>query len=138
MSSKSPIVIKVISDDADDVTQLNEELKLELGDDAQIELKKEKAPELPGKAIDPTLVIEAIGLVIKAVETALAVAKVLEEYKNRKSGVSYVLENAETGEKIKIGPYDSTKNIAKKIRKITGKPGFLERLFKGKKNKSED
>ena len=136
--SKSPqFTIKVLSDNPQDVSQLKEELDLELEDKAGLEITREKAPEIPGRSLAPSLIIETISLTVKALEACIIVAKVLDQFRSRKPGVTYVLENVETGEKIKIVSHDSTKIIAKKIRKLSAPPGLFDKLFKKNKDKEE-
>ena len=132
MNADTRLKIRVVSQNPDDTGRLAEELDLEVGETATLEVSKEKAPQMPGRAVDPLLVMEVVSLAIKAIQTALAVAKVLEQFKKKKPGVSYVLENQETGQKIEIGAHDSERIIARKIKKITKPPGFFERLLKKK------
>jgi len=129
--------IKILSDDQQDVNRLKEELGLELEDNAELEITKEKAPEIPGRFLDPTLIIEAVSLTVKALEACIIVARVLDQFRSRKSGVTYVLENVETGEKVKIVSTDSTQAIAKKIRKLSKPAGFFSALLKKNKDKEE-
>jgi len=135
---KSPqFTIKVLSDNPQDISRLKEELDLELEDKAGLELTQEKAPQIPGRFLDPSLIIEAVSLTVKALEACIIVARVLDQFRSRKPGVTYVLENVETGEKIKIVSSDSTRLIAKKIQKLSAPPGLFSKLFKKNKDKEE-
>ncbi len=139
MHMKKPpqLNITVISDDQKDAARLKDELDLELEDTADLKITKQQAPEIPGRSLDPSLVIEAVSLTVKALEACIIMAKVLNQFRARKPGVTYVLENVETGEKVKIVSSDSTQAIAKKIRKMSEPAGFLGKLFKKNQDKEE-
>ncbi len=130
MPHAANLTIKVISHDSGNCAALAEQLRRDLPDNAQVELAAEKAPQLPGRAIDAETVIQVIQLGLAALQSIPALTQVIDKFKSKKADAVFILVNTQTGQSVRISGGDSIKMINKKVTRVVRKRGLARRLFR--------
>ena|GEM_PF-2061453 len=130
MPHAANLTIKVISADSGHCAALAEQLRRNLAENAEVELATEKAPQLPGRAIDAETMIQVIQLGLAALQSIPALTQVIDKFKGKKADAVFILVNTKTGESVRIAGGDSIKTINKKVTRLVRKRGLARRLFR--------
>ena len=117
------LAISILNLEGQDINQLAHDMNQELKEDVKIEVISEKRPELSGRSPDVDITLRIIQLVCTSVQAYAAI----QALKNR--GLTYIVKNETTGQTIKVSPNDSNEQTKKETKKVTQKPGILNKLL---------
>jgi hypothetical protein len=129
MGKKSEIIIKVISDDKNEVKRIGEFIQKNYGDEITfridtVQVRKEKTTRGGLEVVD----IPQISLIIEAIHTMITLTLLLHEYQIKRR-VTVEISSPKTGKRATLTPSDTKRSATKKAKTVFPKESILKRIL---------